>query len=147
MGTATDVTAGIAGLVTSTLGADYTELAYASDVAKNRFLGTTKGYAVLAGDLDEVDGVTRYVTVDQKFETVLTETYGQSQVGDQAQRTAATTLYGRMETLYRAIVANKAGVPGSVIRVGSLNVSQPEFLDSNVAVIRATMIIKYRTAL
>lgn len=147
MGTATDVAAGISALVVSTLGATYTELAYGVDVARNRFNGGTLGYAVLAGELDQTDGVTRYVTVDQQFEVVLTETYGQSQVGDQAQRTAAHTLYGRIETLYKQIVANKAGVPALVMHVGTLSVSKPEFLDSNVAVVRATMIIKYRTAL
>lgn len=146
MGTVSDIKTGIASLVVSGLGADYTELQYGIDVAKNRFQGCTKGYAINPGKVDQTEGVTRHITVGQEFEIVLTETFGQSQTGDQLQRSTASTLYDRLETLYRAIVREKAATTG-VIQVGTLAVDTPEFLDSNVAVLRATVVIKYRTAL
>jgi hypothetical protein len=48
--------------------------------------------------------------------------------------------------VYVRIVAEKAGVPSRVMSAERLAIQPPEFLDSNVAVLRASFDIKYRTA-
>lgn len=145
MGTAQTIKAGIASLIASNLG-DHTELIYGLDIQKNKLLGGTKAYAITPAEVDQLSGVTGYVTVNQLFEVVLTDSFAPAKLSDADQQSAAVTLFGRMETLYKEIKKNKAGVP-TVMNVSSLSIARPEFLDSNVAVLRATMTIQYRTAL
>ncbi len=145
MGTAETIKTGIVALITSNL-PDHTALAFGIDIQKNKLLGGTKGYAVTPAEVSQLDGVTGYVTVGQLFELVLTDSFAPAKLSDADQQTAAATLFGRMETLYKEIKKNKAGVP-AVINVSGLAIARPEFLDSNVAVLRASMTIQYRTAL
>ncbi len=147
MGTTSDILTAAKALTVTVLGAEYKELPFSFDIAKNKFAGGSKGYAVLPGQIDQAEGVTRYLTADQDFEVTLTETFASSQVGDSSQRDTAATLFTRMEGLYTRMVSDKAGLPATVLLVSRLRVLAPQFLDSNVAVLRATFSIKYRTAL
>lgn len=139
-----DILTGIKAIIVDELGADYRELPFSLDVAKNRFQGGTKAYAVWALDMFQSDSVTHAVTVDHTFNVVLTESFGSSQVGDSAQRVAGLALFNRFQEVYLRIVAEKAQVPSQVMIVQRL-VTQPiQFIDSNVAVFRAAFDIKYR---
>ena len=146
MSAVSDIVTGIKAIVASELGGGFSELPFVLDVAKNRFAGGTKGYGVWTGQVVQASGVNGYVTVDQSFELVLTDTYGSTQTGDAAQRTAGIALHGRLEDIYVRISAEKAGVPSQVMNVTRLIATPVQFIDSNVAVLRATFDIKYRTA-
>jgi hypothetical protein len=142
-----DILVGIKAIIVSELGAEYKELPFTLDVAKNRFAGGTKGYAAWMGlGPTQTAGNNGFITVDHTFEVTLTDTYGSSQTGDAAQRVQALALFNRMEAVYVRIVAEKAGVPSRVMSAERLAIQPPEFLDSNVAVLRASFDIKYRTA-
>ncbi len=141
-----DILTGIKAAVVTELGAGYRELPFSLDVAKNKFAGGTNGYACWAERIDQADGVNGYVTVDQEFALTLTETFGPAQVGDGNQRTIGEALFNRMEAVYARVARTKAGVPSRVMIVNRLVVTPILFLDSNVAVLRATFAIKYRTA-
>lgn len=141
------ILAGIKAAAVAELGATYRELPFTLDVAKNRFAAGTRGYAAWADRIDQAEGVTQSVTVDQEFVLTLTETFGPAQLGDANQRTAGESLYARLHAVFNRIVRTKAGVPGTVLIVQRLTVLPLEFLDSNVAVCRASFSIKYRNAL
>ncbi len=143
--TTSDILTAAKALVVTTISA--TELPFAVDISKNRFAGCANGFSLMPGQIEQAESVTRYITADQDFDLALTETFATTQVGDGAQRAAATTLFTRMEAVYTQMMANKAGAPTTVLLVSRLRVRAPEFLDSNVAVLRATFSIKYRTAL
>lgn len=140
-----DMLTGIKGIIANQLGATFKELPFSLDVTKNRLLGGTRGYAAWAGLMNESPGVTGFVTVDQTFEMTLTDSYGSSQTGDAAQRAVGIQLYDRLEAIYVRLVSEKAGSPARVMNVSRLIVEPIQFIDSNVASLRATFDIKYRT--
>ncbi len=145
--TASTIETGIKAQIVTELGASYVELPFTHDVSKNKFRGGTTGYAVIPGRIDETDGVNGYVTVDQEFGIILTESYVSAQTNDLSQRVAARTLIGRLEDVYERLIRQKAGAAAQVMRVSGLSAAPVEFIDANVAVLRATISIKYRTAL
>lgn len=147
MGTTATIESGIKAAIIAELGAGFTELAHSLDPTKNKFLGGTQAYGVVPGVIVQRAGVNGFVTVDQRFQIVLTESFAPPKTGDASMLAAARTLHGRLETVYTRLVRTKAGVPASVINVFDLDAEVPEYFDSNVAVLRATITIKFRTAL
>ncbi len=143
--TVADILTGIKAIVVAELGAEYRELPFSLDVAKNKFQAGTKAYAAWAGPIVQAEGVNSYVTVDQAFNLTLTESYGSSQVSDAQQRVAGQSLYERFEQIYVKVSAQKAGVPSRVMIVQRLSVPSLSFLDGT-AILSASFELKYRTA-
>lgn len=130
------------------LGASYKKLAYLEDVAKNSFRTNNNRYGVRPLTSSEVDGVTKSIHLTQSFEVVLTKGYYESNIDDTEQVERSLDNRENMLCIYKRLVNNRAGIPGTVINIQNLVVSEPEYLvDEKVAVQRATIDITYRFSL
>lgn len=148
MANVADITASLKTLTATFLGASFSELAHATIVEKNTFKGGKKRYGVLPKEIDQVVGVTCYLTVDQAFEVILTDSYGGKALADADKQTKTIDLQDLMFDLYADIVKAKAGSPGIVIHIDDLSIAAPEYLeDDHIVKITASMNIKYRTQL
>ena len=143
-----DITTSLKAEVLSVLGSSYKELDYVEDVAKNSFRTSNDRYGVRAlGGLQE-PGVTKNVTITQQYEIVLTKGYTESNLNDSP---AVTKSYDNRENLldiYKQIVNNRGGLPGTILNITDLIISEPEFLvNDKVAIQRATISVTYRYSL
>ena len=143
-----DITNAIDTEIANELGATYGTLPYLEDVSKNNFRSNNNRYGVRALTANQVPGVTKNVHITQTFEVVLTKGYYESNLDDAKQ---VDTAYDNQENLldiYKRLVNTRAGIPGTVLNIQNLVVSEPEYLvDEKVAVQRATMDITFRFSL
>ena len=87
-------------------------------------------------------------TFIQSFEVVLTKGYQRSDLSDTEQVEKAYDNRENMYDIYKRVVNSRAGIPGTVLNITNLVVSEPEYLvDEKVAIQRATMDITYRFSL
>jgi hypothetical protein len=134
--------------IAAELGVTYTTLPYLEDVEKNNFRSNDNRYGVRALISSEVAGVTKSVHFTQSFEVVLTKGYQQSKIDDSEKVEKAYDNRENILCIYKRLVNTRAGIPGTVLNIQNLVVSEPEYLvDEKVAVQRATMDITYRFSL
>lgn len=130
------------------LGATYATLPYLEDIEKNNYRSNNNRYGVRALGAAEVPGVTKNVHLTQSFEVVLTKGYYESNLDDEKQRDTAYDNAQNMLLIYKRLVNTQAGIPGTVLNITKLLLSEPEYLvDEKVAVQRATMDITFRFSL
>lgn len=142
------ITSAIKSEISTELGANYSELGYVLDITKNSYRQNNNRYGVIPKVATQIDGVTRYATYSQEFEFVLTKGYGQSQISDEKQRTAALDMFQLAHQIHKRLVDNKAGSPANVMNVNELVIEEPEYLtDEKVAILRASVQITYRISL
>ena len=126
----------------------YGELAYKEDVAKNSSNTIDEKYGVRALAASQLPGVTKNVTLNQEFEVILTKKYNQAIVDDSSQRSVAEDLRAKHLCIYKRLINGKAGLPGTVLNVTDLILSEPEYgADDKVVIQRASMNIQYRFSL
>lgn len=126
----------------------YQALAYQEDVFQNNWNQVPLGYGVRALEAAEVSGVNKVYTLSQTYEVILTERYLQSQVGDEKLREKSYDLREQGLVVYKDMVNNKAGLPGSVMNVSNLFIAEPEIdVESKVVVQRIEFIILHRISL
>lgn len=141
----TQITNAMLSEISTVLGVEYKQLPYIYDVVKNNFRTSKSRYGVRPLSTTEIDGVVKATTHIQSFEVVLTEGYTQTAVGDSKLQEKALVAFENMHDIYKQLAVNKAGVPGSVLLVQALNISEPEVLEEDkVLVLRATVDILYR---
>ena len=143
-----DITNALKSEVSTVLGADYRELAYLEDVAKNSFRSSNDRYGVRALGGLQIPGVTKNVTLTQQFEIVLTKGYTESNIDDEPQVTKSYDNRENLLDIYKELVNNRGGLPGTILNIFDLAISEPEFLeDDKVAIQRATFNVTYRYSL
>jgi hypothetical protein len=134
--------------ITAELGVDYSALPYLEDIEKNNFRSNNNRYGVRALGALEVPGVTKNVHITQTFEVVLTKGYYESNLDDTEQIEKAYDNQENILDIYKRLVNTRAGIPGTVLNISNLSVSEPEFLvEEKVAIQRATMDITFRFSL
>lgn len=127
------------------LGISYKPLAYVENVQKNSLRTSSERFGVRVLFGSQVPGVTRYYTITQSFEVVLSKGYIESALDDSEQVTKAFDNRENLLAIYKRLVNTKCGIPSLVMNVFNLNIAEPEYLeDDKVAVQRATMDITYR---
>lgn len=130
------------------LGNSYKELAYVENIEKNSFRTGNDRYGVRALVANQVPGVTRNVTLTQQFEIILTKGYVESSIDDTAQVGKSYDNRENLLDIYKRLVNNRVGLPGTVLNVFDLVMGEPEYLvDDKVVIQRATMNITYRFSL
>lgn len=143
-----DITTALKSEISAELGSDYRELDYLEDVAKNSFRSGNDRYGVRAlGGIQE-PGVTKMVTITQQYEIVLTKGYTESNIDDDPQVSKSYDNRENLLDIYKRLVNNRGGLPGTIINITDLTISEPEFLvDDKIAIQRATLSITYRYSL
>lgn len=143
MSTITSIINGIEGLAGTYLGADYEKIDYGVDLGKNRDNRAYKKYACLpSGGVQEQSIGALVMNQDITFR--LTDSYRPGKVDDHTQQDTTKSLYDNVYGLYEYIVNNKCGVPSLIMNTFDLNISEPEYIDSEVTVIEFTFTIKHR---
>lgn len=143
-----DISEGIQTEMQAELGVTYKPLAYVEDVQKNSFRTSSERFGVRALLGGQIPGVTKYVTITQSFEIVLSKQYQESMVDDSEQVSKAYDNRENLLAIYKRLVNNKCGRPDLVMNVYELSVSEPEYLvEDKVAIQRATMNVTYRLTL
>lgn len=130
--------------IAAVLGSNYTELAYTNDLAKNSFTGNFKKYGLVVGSSEEISSVTRYVTLNQTFELILTDSFINTSMTDSNELAKGPVLQDLAFDIYRDLISTKAGSPSTVIMVSDFAVSSPETIQDKTVVIKATIKVKYR---
>lgn len=143
-----DLLTGIKATVATTLGSEYAELPYATDISKNNFNSNHNRYGVLADSSSQADSVTKFVTMSQSYEVVLTKAFIDDGISDTDKQDQTTAAQDLVFDIYKDLVNTKAGMPSIVLNITDLNVEAPEYLDDEkVVVIRASINILYRFTL
>lgn len=143
-----DITTAIKAEISAELGASYRELAYVENVAKNTFRSGNNRYGVRALGAIQIPGVTKTVTITQDFEIVLTKGFVESNLDDDPQVAMSYDNRENLLDIYKRLVNNRAGLPGTVLNIFDMTISEPEFLeDDKIAIQRANMSITYRFSL
>jgi hypothetical protein len=136
------ITSAIKTRVQNVLGSEYSELNFAATVAnQKRFQGSAKKFAIIPGAATEdLNGVIRLVTVNQKFNFILTDNFIGNQVNDQSKRAQAIALQDKANLIYSDLRNNPDGI-GAML-VSTLTISEPKYLQ-DVVVINMTCIVRY----
>lgn len=143
-----DITNSFNAEIQAELGTGYKKLAYVEDVAKNSFRTNTDRYGTRALAVNQLPGVTKFVTLQQDFEVVLTRGYVESSISDDSQVDDALDLRAELLDVYKRLVNNRGGLPNTIILITDLAVGEPEYLeDDKVVIIRASMQVQYRYSL
>ena len=122
-----DITNSIAAEIVAELGVSYNTLPFLEDVSKNNFRSNNNRYGVRALGASEVPGVTKNVHITQSFEVVLTKGYYESNLGDEKQTEVAYDNRENVLDIYKRLVNTRAGIPGTVLNIQNLVVSEPEY--------------------
>lgn len=144
----TDITASMKSEISAELGVSFKELQFVEEIPKNSFRTNNDRYGVRALVASQLPGVTKQVTLNQEFEVILTKAYTQSSLDDTSQVTKSLELRESMLCIYKRFINGKAGLPGTVLNITDLILSEPEYLeDDKVVIQRASMNIQYRYSL
>ena len=136
----------VATVVTNTLSADYNELPFQFDVEvnDNRRLAKAWGLIPLAGPGNEETPLRTY-TIDQVFELILTDT-NPRKTDDSDKFTAVYNLYDQIDSVLKALLLTRAGLPTIILNIDLPSYSEPEFLsEDNFIVLRCQFVVKYRS--
>lgn len=125
------------------LGEDWSKIKYLEDIEKNNERTQNKVFGIRPLEANEVEGSTKFVTLDQTFELVLvrsklTKTLGDSDIRDVSYDSRRLGL-----CFYKKIARTHAG--GLALVVNNLTISEPEFLENDKVVVqRISFNVKYR---
>jgi len=143
-----DIVTSIKAEVAAELGVSYKELAYVEDVAKNSFRTSNDRYGVRALVAGQLPGVTKFVTLSEEIEVILTKGYIESSIDDTSQVAKSLDLRAEFLSIYKRLVNNRAGLPGTVLNVFDLVLAEPEYLeDDKVVIQRASFNVQFRFSL
>lgn len=119
-------------------------LDYVLDVSKNNFDNANDRYGVRPLEAVTVAGVTRYYTLEQNFEIILTKEFINDH-GDSKQREVSYVLYDKMDDVFKDLFQTKIGLSSTVLNVGDLTLLDPEYLKTT-AIIKGVVTVTYRKA-
>jgi len=126
------------------LGADWKAIQYLEELEKNNALCQDKSYGIRALEATEVEGVTKFVTLDQTFELVLVRSKLTKSTGDSDLLELSYDNRNAVLCAYKDLARTRIG-GANVLLVNSLTISEPEFIeDGKVVVQRAQFNVKYR---
>jgi hypothetical protein len=115
------------------------------DILKNKFTRNSNRYGVLPLGGDNSIGILKHYTIDRTFQVILTEDYGKNSMTDEGIRNAVNELHDRLDTIYKRLYHNKAGLSNIILNVILSSDEDAEVIDEHkVVVLRANMEVKYR---
>lgn len=143
-----DIQTALLAEVSAELGSEYQELAYLENIEKNSFRTSNDRFGVRALSSSQIPGVTKNVTFTQRYQIVLTKGYVESSIDDDKQVIASYDLRESMHDIYKRVVNNRGGLPGTILNIFNLTIEEPAYLDDDkVVIIRAEMDVTYRFSL
>ncbi len=139
---------GLTSLIATELGATYSELDFVFDITRNNLRNSVKRYGVMPAFAANSITITKNYSADHEFQVILVERYVNKDKTDSGQKAKLFEMYDSMDTILKKIYLSKVGLPAIVLSVGDFILEAPEFIEEDkVAVLRATLTVKYRQAL
>ena len=142
-----DLVTSLTTLTGTYLGSNYSELKYKYDISNNFTNGASSKYGVIAGDVTGTTGATCFVTVDQTYEIVLTNTYKTINSDDVSKDETRIELQDISLNLYTDIIDKKAGRPDIVMNIRDLTSVLEDLDEDKLVVCRLQFTIQYRKRL
>ena len=137
----------ITSIVATEVGTGYSELAYIWDINKNTFNGTQKRYGVKPGAISTSISITKHYTAEQEFIITLTDSFNDRD-GDSGSRASIFTIYDKLDLILKAIINQKAGLPGIVFNFPSYDIPEIEIdEEQKIIILNASISVMYRQAL
>ena len=134
--------------VTTTLGADWTELRFLFDVEQNDQRTLEQGFGVTPLAAVDNPSILKTYTLDQDFQIILTRTQGR-EIDDTDKINAlldAGFLYDQASEIFKSVLNTQLGIPAIVMSVSNPNMDAPLFL-ANAVVLNITVTVKWRETL
>ena len=142
-----DLVSNISTRVEATL-SGFSQLSHLYDLTKNKFKKADNKYGVLPLDAQEVSGVTKYYTVDQRFQIILTTSYESDQKTDADLRGKVKTLQDYCHDVYKDLYDTRCGLNSVVLNVKDIAIDEPDLLESDkVVAVSASFTVTYRRQL
>jgi hypothetical protein len=141
-----DIHAAIIALAQSTFGAEYKLLKHVLDPAQNDARGIAKGFGVKQGAASSTEGVTRHYTMNQKFEILIMNS-AVTRANDQDLLEIFNNLYDLADSFLNAAFITKLGLPSTVLIVDQPELSEPQLLPNDGALLIVGFNVKYRRAI
>lgn len=126
------------------LGSEYHELGDVYTIENNPRLDVTKGYGVIAEEINLVVGNLGFNTVDHTFTTIITDNYITTRDGDIDKQDAVINLLDKVQDVYDEYVRTKLGLNSIILIITDMSVSIEELDEENTVVARCSYVIKYR---
>lgn len=145
MALVTDMQNQLKATVATVLGADWKELTQVYQVEKNTDRVRFRGYGVRPLGSRVEDGVTRFYTMAQTMEVILTRTIP-SDVNDSQRETAINELFDKVDGIFKNVLGGKLSSPEFILVINNPDVSEPEIFETESFVaLRLRMDIVYRS--
>lgn len=125
------------------LGTDWKKIKYLEDLEKNHNLTQNRVFGIRALEASEVEGIMKYVTLDQTFELVMVRSKLSKANGDSDIRKLSYENRDQAFCVYKKIAQTHLG--GLALIVNNLVISEPEFIEEDKVVVqRITFNIRHR---
>lgn len=132
-------------IVSTELGASYSEIPFIYDVEKNDLRRASLGYGVRPLGAISNPTVFKSYTLDHEFEIILTQVFARAGTNDSQVEEAFNTMYDKADELYSNLLATKINLPTIVLNVQEPSLLEPEVLsDNKLGVLRMQYTVKYR---
>lgn len=120
------------------------QLKHVWDITANKTLGLSNHWGIRPLSRTQVSGVTKFVTVDQGFEIILSQDFVTTSRGDASVIDKIAELHQDIDTFYSDLQETKAGNT-DIINVSDLTVEEAE-VDNNSSnvIVRGQFTIRYR---
>jgi len=139
----TDLITAIKAQVTGAIG--FQELPLVIDPQKNAKRMTRQKFGIIPGSATQISGQTRFYTMDHSFIIELTDDYINTKASDEGKRAATNNLINKAHDVFKALIKNKAGLPGVVMNVKELSLQEPVYFEEeDTVVLNMGFIITYR---
>jgi hypothetical protein len=133
----------IVDLAQTTFGPEYSLLTKVFDPSQNDTRGVNKAFGVRHGEATSSEGVTRHYTMNQRFQLlIMNQAINRS--NDQDVQTVFNTLYDLADSFLNAAFLTRLGLPNTVLIVDQPDMSEPELLANDGALLIVGFNVKYR---
>lgn len=144
-----DIRTGIEARVATSLGATYQKLRRFYLPEQNSQRDAEKGYAVIEGAAIDAssEGTFKFYTLDHQFDIIVVDTIARD-TEDSYKQTVAEDLYDKIDEMLVDFLGSGLGTisvtNGIILTTNQPTISEPEFLENNSVLIRASLNVKYR---
>lgn len=125
----------------------YTEAKHSIDFIKNSSTDVDNKYGVVPLGQEQVEGVNRFVTLDQSFDIKLAKTFTTINAGDSDVIGLVESLFGDLDTLFSDFITSRLGSPSTILNVFNKVIAEPEYnMSEKFVTVSMTITVKYRVA-
>lgn len=128
--------------VSSTLGADWSELQYVYNLEDNSLRSGDNKYGIGSISGDSVSGTNKAITLDFGFFVILCRSFV-NRAGDENERVSLSTIYDEFDLINENVFQKKLN-NNNILLVQDISYDEPVRIDRGTISVRVNFTIKYR---